>query len=434
MMSEPQAIEARTQEIGRRLLESARREHEHLTTLNRWSRQVLSWCLADPKVKAQVLRFIDTLPSLRTSRAVAQHVREYFSADVRLPVALRLGVAASRPGLATAGAVSAVVHQLVEQVAKQFIVGTTPDDAVQVVERLAEQGLTASFDLLGEQVLSESESDQYAARYVALIRTLSASVEPSLVHVSIKPSSLSSRVDPLAFEDSTARILKRLVPIATTSADAGAAITLDMEHYEMRDLTLEVAKRLLLAPDIGARVRLGVVIQAYLRDSASVIEELLGWLAQHQRRLAVRLVRGAYWDAEIAQASQRGWEPPVYTRKADTDGSFERLTRRLLGARTFVRPEIATHNVRSIAHAMALAQDAGLPSEAVEFQFLYGMGDAIQAAAHQEGYPVRVYAPLGELIPGMAYLVRRILENTANESFLRQEFLHAPEEALLHAP
>lgn len=427
-------IEARTRAIGRRLLESARREHEQLTTLNRWTRQVLSWCLADSHVKGQVLRFIDTLPSLRTPRAVAQHVLEYFSSDVRLPAALRLGAVAARPGLVTARAVSAVVHQLVEQVAKQFIAGTTPEDAVQVVRRLASQGLAASFDLLGEQVLSESESDDDAARYIALIRTLGASVEQSLVHVSIKPSSLSSRIDPLAFEDSVSRILKRLVPIATTAADAGAAITLDMEHSEMRDLTLEVAKRLLLAPDLGARMRLGVVIQAYLRDSESVVEELLAWLAQHQRRLAVRLVRGAYWDAEVAQAFQRGWEPPVYLQKAGTDAAFERLTGRLLSATALVRPEIATHNLRSIAHAMVLSQKAGLPNDAVEFQLLYGMGDAIQAAVRGEGYPVRIYAPLGELIPGMAYLVRRILENTANESFLRQDFMHTSEEALLHAP
>lgn len=171
---DPAILEARTQAIGQALLEAARREHAHLTTLNRWTRQVLTWCLADAQVKAQVLRFIDCLPSLRTPQAVARHLRDYFPTDqLRLPAVLWLGSSVARPGLLTAPALSAVVRQLVEQVAKQFIAGATPDDAGALAKRLASQQIMASFDLLGEQVVSEEEADRYARRYTALLERLS---------------------------------------------------------------------------------------------------------------------------------------------------------------------------------------------------------------------------------------------------------------------
>ena len=441
------AIEARTQAIGRELFELAKRQHEQLTTLNRWTKQVLTWCLADAQVKGQVLRFIDCLPSLRTPQAIARHLRDYFPTDqLRLPAALRLGVSVARPGLLTAPALSAVVRQLVEQVAKQFIAGATPDDAGALVTRLASQRIMASFDLLGEQVVGEQEADRYAQRYTALLEQLgiacralpsvtSGRFQRSWVHVSVKPSSLSSRVDPLSCDDTVQRILARLMPIARLAADVGAAITLDMEQYELRDLTLDVAKRLLLEPGLGDRVQLGIVIQAYLRDAETVVEEWLAWLAHHHRRVSVRLVRGAYWDSEVSQAAQRGWTAPVCAEKWQTDGAFERLTKRLLCAGELIQTQIASHNLRSIASAMAVGESLGLAKEALEFQLLYGMGDAIQAAVRRMGYPVRIYTPLGELIPGMAYLVRRILENTANESFLRQDlFAHTSAETLLAPP
>jgi len=424
-------LEARVQAIGRTLYDLAKREHAQLTTWNRWTKQVLAWCLADPALKNRVLRFIDCLPSLRTPSAVVQHVREYFpTVGVRLPKALRLGVSLSRGGLLTAPAVAAVVHQIVEQVARQFIAGARPEDALAVIQRLAPRGVLVSCDLLGEQVTSEAEADEYARRY----RTFIAAIGRGC-HLSIKPSSLSSRFDPLDFDGSLERAAARLRPIAELAVQTGAALTLDMEQYEYRDLTLALAKRLLEEPGLGERVQLGVVIQAYLRDAEAVTEELIAWLHAHHRQLAVRLVKGAYWDYEIARATQLGWPIPVYLDKRQTDQTFERVTVRLLSARDAARTEIASHNVRSISHAMAQMELLEIPKEQVEFQLLYGMGDVIQAAVSRLGYPVRIYTPVGELIPGMAYLVRRILENTANESFLRQDLWeHESIEQLLSEP
>ena len=430
-----QVLEARTQAIGQELFAAAKRHHAHLSALNRWTSQVLSWCLADPTLKSNVLRFIDVLPSLRSPHEIARHVREYFpTTNLRLPAALRLGAQLARPGLLTHGALASIIRQLVEQLARQFIAQSTPEGATRVIHALAARGATCSLDVLGEQVLSESEADSYVAQCGALLRESAAAYAalPSstkllthgpLVNLSLKPSALTSRFDPISPTPSIARASQRMLPLLQLAADHQALINLDAEQYELRDLTIALARRLLGHSDVGPTAQLGIVVQAYLQDAEILVEEVLSWLAAHQRPLTVRLVKGAYWDAEVAQATQHHWPLPVYQEKAETDRAFERLTRRLLEAYPLVKTAIASHNVRSIAHAMALAEALGLANDQLEFQLLYGMGEAIHAAIVERGYPVRIYTPIGELIPGMAYLVRRILENTANESFLRQEFL-----------
>jgi RHH-type proline utilization regulon transcriptional repressor/proline dehydrogenase/delta 1-pyrroline-5-carboxylate dehydrogenase len=440
------ALEARTQAIGRELFEAATRHHAHLSALNRWTAQVLSWCLSDPALKAALLRFIDVLPSLGTPREIARHLRETLPSDVRLPAALRLGTEMARRGLVTQGALAAVVHQLVERLARQFIAEHEPEAVVRVVQDLAARGATCSLDILGEQVLTEAEADRYVEQCGRLLRRCAEAVAvlpdsarpragPPPVNLSVKPSALTPRFDTLSPGDSVERASRRLLPLLREAAERSAVVNLDMEQSELRDLTVALAQRLLTHPDAAHAVPLGVVVQAYLRDAEESVEALLAWLAAHQRTLIIRLVKGAYWDSEVAWAAQRHWPPPVYRHKAETDRAFERLTRRLLGAAPLVTTAIASHNVRSIAHAMAAAEALGLSKHQLEFQFLYGMGEALQAAVVSMGYPVRVYTPVGELIPGMAYLVRRILENTANESFLRQDFFEGrTPEALLAPP
>lgn len=438
---DPQTLEARTQAIGRELFAAATREHAHLSVPNRWTAKVLSWCLDDPALKSSVLRFIDVLPSLQDPREIARHVREYFpSKNLRLPAALRLGSSLAGPGLLTRGALACVIHQLTEQVARQFIARAVPDEAARVMQDLAARGATCSLDILGEQVLSEPEADRYAAQCLRLLQ-VSATVDAQLrqpplscgprVNVSVKPSALTPRFDPIAPKASVGRAAARLRPLLR-SAGPGALINLDMERYELRDLTLQLLEDVAMGASEAADAQVGLVIQAYLRDAGAALDRVLALAAALRRPLTIRLVKGAYWDFELAQARQRRWPVPVHQQKAATDAAFERLTRRLLAAAPGVTTAIASHNVRSIAHAMAAAEIQGLPKTQLEFQLLYGMGDALHAAIVGRGYPVRIYTPIGELIPGMAYLVRRILENTANESFLRQEFLQerSPDELL----
>ncbi len=442
-----QALEARTQAIGQELFTAAKREHAHLSVLNRWTAQVLSWCLSDPGVKGNVLRFIDVLPSLQSPRAIAQHVLEYFpTTNDRLPAALRLGATLAHPGPFTAPSLAVVVRQLVEQVARQFIAERHPDGLAHVIHHLATLGVTCSLDVLGEQVLSEADADQYMAQCGELVREAAAAyarlTAPSTivscgprVNLSVKPSALTPRFDPISPIESVERALLRLVPLVQRVSELKGTVNLDVEQYELRDLTILLAKRVLAHPRVGGKASLGLVVQAYLRDADAVVDDLLAFLSAHEQPLMIRLVKGAYWDHEHAWAAQRHWPAPVYQEKAQTDHAFEHLTRRLLGAHPLVTTVVASHNIRSIAHAMAVAELLQVPPSQMEFQLLYGMGDAIRPAITSRGYPVRIYTPVGALIPGMAYLVRRLLENTANDSFLRQEFLQERSaESLLQPP
>jgi proline dehydrogenase len=196
---------------------------------------------------------------------------------------------------------------------------------------------------------------------------------------------------------------------------------------------------LLAEPEFADGPSAGVVLQAYLRDSPELAERLLDFAAAGTRAqpLVVRLVKGAYWDHEVVEARQHGWGVPVFEVKAESDRNFEALTRRLLEARaagTPVRPAVASHNLRSVAHAVAVTRSLGLDDGDLELQVLRGLGDDLQDALAGTGLRVRTYCPVGDLVAGMAYLVRRLLENTSNEGFLNQQAEGVPLEQLLAAP
>ena len=176
----------------------------------------------------------------------------------------------------------------------------------------------------------------------------------------------------------------------------------------------------------------GIVVQCYLRESHRDLAALGDWARQRGTPVWVRLVNGAYWDQETIQARAAGWPVPVWERKWQTDACFEAATAWLLEQARWLRPAIASHNIRSLAHAMAVAGHLGLPRHDVEMQMLYGMGDPEKHAVTAAGWRLRVYMPYGQLVPGMAYLVRRLLENSSNDSFLRAGFVkHVPPATLL---
>src|SRR5205807_2642319 len=182
-------------------------------------------------------------------------------------------------------------------------------------------------------------------------------------------------------------------------------------------------------PDVG------IAIQAYLRECEQDLHDLLAWAKGRGTPLWVRLIKGAYWDYETVLAAQEDWPVPVFTDKWATDANYENLSRFLLDHHDWLRPAFGSHNVRSLAHALAYARLRDLPPGSYEIQMLYGMADPVMDALVSLGQRVRVYTPYGELLPGMAYLVRRLLENTSNESFLRASFTeHVPEVQLLMNP
>jgi len=195
-----------------------------------------------------------------------------------------------------------------------------------------------------------------------------------------------------------------------------------MEHYHYKALSIAIFKSILEEEEFRELPSAGIALQAYLKDTDEDIRQLIDWARERGGTIGVRLVKGAYWDYELVVNRRNGWPVPVFLQKEETDRSFEQLTRLLFENSDTVYPAIATHNLRSVSHAIAVADSLSVSRQAFEFQVLYGMAEPLRQALREQGVRVRVYTPVGELIPGMAYLVRRLLENTSNESFLRKSF------------
>ena len=242
------------------------------------------------------------------------------------------------------------------------------------------------------------------------------------VNVSIKTSAMYSQMNACAFEHSIEKSKERLRPILRRAMKAGAFVNLDMEHHGIKDLTLALYRSIMEESEFREYPHTGIVIQTYLRESEKDLEQMIRWAEQGDFHFTVRLVKGAYWDQEVIVAKQRNWPIPVFTDKSETDANFEHLARIILENRGRIRLACASHNIRSISAVVETAKEVGASHEQVEFQVLYGMGQPVRNALRKAGLHVRVYCPVGEMLQGMSYLVRRLLENTANESFLRQAF------------
>ena len=252
-----------------------------------------------------------------------------------------------------------------------------------------------------------------------------------------------SQMNACAFEHSVGMAKERLRPLFRKAMATGAFVNLDMEHHGLKNLTLALYRSLMEEPEFQGYPHTGIAIQCYRLDSEADLNDLIQWARKHEIRFTTRLVKGAYWDSEVIWARQNNWPIPVFTNKHETDANFEKLARIILDHHEQTRLACASHNLRSIACVMETAKDLRTSPEDVEYQVIYGMGEPIRSALRKAGLPVRVYAPIGEMLQGMAYLVRRLLENTSNESFLRQgfaqgiaieELLRSPLEVLKESP
>jgi RHH-type proline utilization regulon transcriptional repressor/proline dehydrogenase/delta 1-pyrroline-5-carboxylate dehydrogenase len=260
-------------------------------------------------------------------------------------------------------------------------------------------------------------------------------------NLSVKVSALTPLMKPDAPERGQRDAAARLRGLLRRARDLDAHLHIDMESLDSRDAVLELILALLAEEEFRPGPSAGVVLQAYLRDSPGTLDTIVEWIdgpgAGRAHPLTVRLVKGAYWDHEIVEAVQHGWQPPVFEVKADSDLNFERLTRGLIDHRRDgcgLRPAIASHNLRSVSHAIAYNRLAGGDDHDIETQILRGLGDPLQTAVAAQGLRVRAYCPVGDLVAGMAYLVRRLLENTSNDSFLQEQARGVPVEELLAKP
>jgi RHH-type proline utilization regulon transcriptional repressor/proline dehydrogenase/delta 1-pyrroline-5-carboxylate dehydrogenase len=414
-----------------------------------WYGSIMDWSMKNDQFKTQMFRFVDVLPSLGSGTEVARHLKEYFTAEegAELPPVFNvgLGLGSLAPSL-MAGA----IRKNVTQMAKMFITGENPEEALPVLKKARQNKITFTVDILGEATLSEKEGFEYQQKYLELIDGLSKDQAkwdeiPQIdrdhlgtipkINVSVKMTALTSMVNDKAWDHTKALLKDRLRPLFKKAIDKNVFLNLDMEHYGVKHLTIEVYKELMLEPELRGYRHFGCVIQAYLRDSENDIRDLINFAKERGTPFTVRLVKGAYWDSETIEAEQKRWEIPVYTNKAESDANYEVCADLLLQNHKIILAAFGSHNVRTIAACLVAAEKYGVPMNAFEIQMLYGMADPVKKALVDMGLRVREYAPVGELIPGMAYLVRRLLENTSNESWLRGKFAEgASSEKLLADP
>ncbi|HVL04422.1 MAG TPA: L-glutamate gamma-semialdehyde dehydrogenase [Acidimicrobiales bacterium] len=444
----PAALDKAATALARQLAELGGEERSGIVSSSWWSERMLEWAMSHPSFKTQLFRFVDVFPATTDDDDVVRHLDEYLHGGADVPKALDLGLELAGHVPLGKAAAAGLARRSITRVAEQFIVGQTPAGAVPGLARLWAGGSASTVDLLGEKTLTEADADRYAARVGDLLGTLVAAIprwapNPRLdsddlgplprVNISVKPTALATRYAPLTRADGLAGAKARLRPLLAEAAAAGAYIHFDAEHYDVKDLTLQLFRELLDEPEL-AGLDAGVVIQAYLKDAHEDLADLIAWASGRERPVTVRLVKGAYWDTETVASEAEGWPVPVFSQKVQTDASYERCTRLLHDAHGTVKAAFGTHNLRSIAYAVEYARSVGIPDDGYEVQLLYGMADPLHAAVRKMGLRLRVYAPVGELVPGMAYLVRRLLENTANESFVRRRFVEGQDLDALVAP
>jgi len=448
---ELKAIDAAARRIGREVFDRLEAPLALPWQRQWWDEMMMNWAMTDETVKVQMFRFVDVLPTLKSSDAVVRHMHEYFH-DVldRLPAPARIGLPLAKPGTLAGQALARAARLGAKNQARKFIAGSKISEVVEAARRQREQGRAFTLDILGEAVTSEPEARRYFDAYLELIHGVSEVVNrwPEVrqidcddrgrlprTNISVKLSSLDSQADPIDWSGSIERISARLRELFRAAREQQVFINIDMESYGTKDLTLAVFKQVLEEEEFRHFPDAGIVIQCYLKDAERDLIDLRDWAAKRGTHVWVRIVKGAYWDYETIHARYEGWPVPVFQEKWESDANFERQSRFLMQNSDLLRPAIASHNVRSLAYAMAVAEHLGMPQESFELQMLYGMADAEKQALVEMGYRLRVYMPFGELIPGMAYLVRRLLENTSNDSFLRASFTeHIDPDVLLADP
>ncbi len=439
------AIEARTQALGRALLEAtARYRPGPAERIQDW---LLTHAVADHRFRGRLLRYMDVLAALdhdAGGHEAKRLAREYFGDEFPgLPLPLRWLMRIARDERLPAVVVGEAARRSAELFARRFITPPGAETVRATIEYLAALGRLPSFDLLGEAVLSDAEARSYLDRYLALIAQLGRDPAAGLrtpsgvaaLQVSIKLSSLTARFTPIDPAGTLARVRPALEAVAEAAGRAGIGLTIDMEQHAYRDLTWAIFSATFARGErLGAWPDAGIVLQAYLRETTTHAEAMAAFARARGTPFQVRLVKGAYWDYETIVADANRWPPPVWTEKAATDASYERAFGILARAHPHLRIAVASHNARAHAVAEAHAEALGLPPGTIEHQTLFRTAEGTSRALTALGWQARDYVPVGELLPGMAYLVRRVLENSSQAGFLLQSRSGVAPETLLRPP
>ena len=425
---------------GSSLLKQGQKRDSLFLEKNWWYKKMLSWTMRNKNLKTSLFRFIDVLPSLSNDEQFLSHFNEYFKDQ-------ELSFISSGLGKVLPSVMVRNVKKQITQVAKMFITGANVQEALKVLSENWEQGLAFSVDILGEATLSEQEAEFYNQSYLDMMNQLLSAQKTwpqkeelqkdnfgkiPAINISIKASSLFSQIKPEAWEYSKRHLKDKLRPLFQKAVRDFIFINLDMEHYHYKNLFLEIFKELLMEEELKNYPHFGIVIQAYLKDSFEDLKQLDKFAKKRGQKLTVRLVKGAYWDSEVLLAKQKNWPIPVWTKKEETDANFESCLSWLFRESQNIKLAVGSHNIRSVACALAYHQK--YPKKSLEFQVLYGMAEGLAHSLREKGYLVRLYCTVGDLIPGMSYFVRRLLENSANQSFILNSFVKNQSPETLLAP
>lgn len=412
--------------------------------------KLMDWAMKDQEFKISLLRFVDVLPALQSSTAIIRHAQEYFKPVAhRIPGLLKWGLDIDPSSLA-AKVAAPLVKKQVRSMAEQFIAGESPQEGLKNLRKIRAEKMAFTVDILGEAVVGEVEADDYLNKYLDLLDQLATHVpswkesaeivaghrgEVTPINISVKLSALYSQAKPLNVNSAVLRLGTQLGKILHRAKACGAFVYIDMEDSSLTTITIDTFKHVLESSEFKDYDRVGLVLQAYMRRTEDDLRSLIHWGQKRNVPFGIRLVKGAYWDTETILGKLQGWEIPVWQKKTNSDATYENLTRLLLDNHDIVNPAFGSHNLRSLCHAVVAAELLQVPKTAFELQFLHGMAEPIKRAFVERGFLVREYVPIGELLPGMGYLVRRLLENTSNEGFLRQSFHeHERPEVLLQKP
>jgi RHH-type proline utilization regulon transcriptional repressor/proline dehydrogenase/delta 1-pyrroline-5-carboxylate dehydrogenase len=314
------------------------------------------------------------------------------------------------------------VEHAIREMGHQFVLGRTIEEALKRGKERQDRGYTFSYDMLGEAALTARDAAKFFDAYAGSIRKLAASCTAKDIRanpgISIKLSALHPRYEVGQKGRVLSELTERVLSLAKMAAQAGMGFNIDAEEADRLDLSLDVIEAVLSDPALEGWDGFGVVVQAYGKRAEPVLAWLHALASDLDRRIMVRLVKGAYWDTEIKKAQVEGIAGfPVYTHKAATDVSYLCCARQLLGMTDRIYPQFATHNAHTVATILELAEDRN----AFEFQRLHGMGETLHdLILEREGTRCRIYAPVGAHRDLLAYLVRRLLENGANSSFVNQ--------------
>lgn len=316
-----------------------------------------------------------------------------------------------------------VAGQAMKEMGRQFVLGRDIDEAQDEAKEYMAKGYTYSYDMLGEAARTDEDAKRYFDSYSNAIDSIAKTCQGDVRKnpgISVKLSALLARYE----YGNKERVMNELLPRARTlvrkAAAANMGFNIDAEEQDRLDLSLDVIEALVDDPELAGWDGFGVVVQAYGKRAAFALDWLYGLAEKHDRRFMVRLVKGAYWDAEIKRAQVMGLNGfPVFTRKACSDVSFVSCATKLLNMADRIYPQFATHNAHSVSSILELAKVKGV--ENYEFQRLHGMGESLHDEVLKvSGVPCRIYAPVGPHKDLLAYLVRRLLENGANSSFVNQ--------------